>query len=143
VRKPDGGTGPETRRRRPQEGLFHAQVAGDAEAMPCVWNATSQPPAHRLTDLPPITLRDLRHVAATLTHGGGGDIHTVKETLRHSTITLTSHTYTSLLPELDREIAEKAAKLIPRSRPAVAEPFAPTAFDPQATGASAYASHGD
>ncbi|GGQ74872.1 hypothetical protein GCM10010145_50740 [Streptomyces ruber] len=67
------------------------------------------------TDLPPITLRDLRHVAATLTHGGGGDIHTVKETLRHSTITLTSDTYTSLLPELDREIAEKAAKLIPRA----------------------------
>ena len=65
------------------------------------------------TDLPPITLRDLRHVAATLTHAGGGDIHTVKETLRHSTITLTSDTYTSLLPELDREIAEKAAKLGP------------------------------
>ncbi|UUU37116.1 tyrosine-type recombinase/integrase [Streptomyces sp. CA-210063] len=67
------------------------------------------------TDLPPITLRDLRHVAATLTHGGGGDIHAVKETLRHSTITLTSDTYTSLLPELDREIAEKAAALVPRS----------------------------
>ncbi|MGW2130544.1 site-specific integrase [Streptomyces coelicoflavus] len=68
------------------------------------------------TNLPPITLRDLRHVAATLTHGGGGDIHAVKETLRHSTITLTSDTYTSLLPELDREIAEKAANLVPRSR---------------------------
>ncbi|MFF4686769.1 tyrosine recombinase XerC [Streptomyces sp. NPDC001307] len=92
------------------------------------------------TDLPPITLRDLRHVAATLTHGGGGDIHTVKETLRHSTITLTSDTYTSLLPELDREIAEKAAKLIPRSRPAAAESSAPAAADPQATGTSAHAS---
>ncbi|WP_345638476.1 site-specific integrase, partial [Streptomyces lacrimifluminis] len=68
------------------------------------------------TDLPPITLRDLRHVTATLTHGGGGDIHTVKETLRHSTITLTSDTYTSLLPELDREIAEAAVKLVPRAR---------------------------
>jgi integrase len=67
------------------------------------------------TDLPPITLRDLRHVAATLTHGGGGDMHAVKETLRHSIIALTSDTYTSLLPELDREIAEKAAALIPRA----------------------------
>ncbi|MFD5252878.1 tyrosine recombinase XerC [Streptomyces bobili] len=67
------------------------------------------------TDLPPITLRDLRHVAATLTHGGGGDIHAVKETLRHSTITLTSDTYTSLLPELDREIAEAAVRLVPRA----------------------------
>lgn len=72
------------------------------------------------TDLPPINLRDLRHVAATLTHAGGGDIHTVKATLRHSTITLTSDTYTSLLPELDREIAEKAANLVPRSRLAAA-----------------------
>jgi integrase len=66
------------------------------------------------TDLPPITFRDLRHVAATLTHAGGGDIHTVKEVLRHSTIALTSDTYTSLLPELDREVAEKAASLVPR-----------------------------
>ncbi|WSP87168.1 hypothetical protein OG289_24520 [Streptomyces sp. NBC_01235] len=88
------------------------------------------------TDLPAITLRDLRHVTATLTHGGGGDIHTVKERLRHSTITLTSDTYTSLLPELDREIAEKAAKLVPRSRPAANGSTA----DPQATSASAHAS---
>ena len=50
------------------------------------------------TDLPPITLRDLRHVAATLIHAGGGDMHTVKETLRHSTITLTSDTYTACCP---------------------------------------------
>ncbi|GAA2504786.1 hypothetical protein GCM10010276_55950 [Streptomyces longisporus] len=70
----------------------------------------------------------------------GGDIHTVKETLRHSTITLASDTYTSLLPELDREIAEKAAKLIPRSRQAAAEPSAQTAADPQATATSAHAS---
>lgn len=68
------------------------------------------------TDLPPITLRDLRHVAATLTHGAGGDIHTIKETLRHSTITLTSDTYTSLLPEVDLAVAEAAAALIPRRR---------------------------
>ncbi|MEX0171748.1 site-specific integrase [Streptomyces sp. LMG1-1-1.1] len=68
------------------------------------------------TDLPPITLRDLRHVSATLTHGAGGDIHTIKETLRHSTITLTSDTYTSLLPEVDRAVAEAAAALIPRRR---------------------------
>ncbi|WP_416069857.1 hypothetical protein [Streptomyces sp. AK02-01A] len=33
------------------------------------------------TDPPPITLRDLRHVTTTLTHGGGGDLHTIKETL--------------------------------------------------------------
>ncbi|MEU9163048.1 site-specific integrase [Streptomyces sp. NPDC048424] len=66
--------------------------------------------------LPPINLRDLRHGTATLTHAGGGDLHTIKETLRHSTITLTSDTYTSLLPEVDKA----AARLVPRARPAVA-----------------------
>lgn len=66
------------------------------------------------TDLPPITPRDLRHVSATLTHGAGGDIHTIKETLRHSTITLTLDTYTSLLPEVGRAVAEAAAALVPR-----------------------------
>ncbi|ORT54721.1 site-specific integrase [Streptomyces sp. CB03238] len=76
------------------------------------------------TGLPPITLRDLRHVAATLTHGGGGDLHTIKETLRHSTITLTSDTYTSLLPEVDKAAAEAAAALVPRARSSSAEPAA-------------------
>ncbi|WP_434591814.1 site-specific integrase [Streptomyces sp. A5-4] len=81
------------------------------------------------TDLPPITLRDLRHVAATLTHGGGGDLHTIKETLRHSTITLTSDTYTSLLPEVDKSAAEAAAALVPRARkaPSVAAAVGPSA----------------
>lgn len=66
--------------------------------------------------LPPINLRDLRHCAATLIHAGGGDLHAIKETLRHSTIVLASDTYTSLLPEVDREIAEKAAAVVPRAR---------------------------
>jgi hypothetical protein len=55
-----------------------------------------------------------------LTHAGGGDLHTIKETLRHSTITLTSDTYTSLLPEVDKTAAEASARLVPRARPAVA-----------------------
>lgn len=68
--------------------------------------------------LPPINLRDLRHGAATLIHASGGDIHSVKETLRHSTVVLTSDTYTSLLAEVDQELAEKAAALVPRARKA-------------------------
>lgn len=70
----------------------------------------------RRADLPPINLRDLRHCAATLIHAGGGDLHAIKETLRHSTIKLASDTYTSLLKEVDLEIAEKAAALVPRAR---------------------------
>ncbi|WP_326808145.1 site-specific integrase [Streptomyces sp. NBC_01775] len=68
--------------------------------------------------LPPINLRDLRHVAATLIHAGGGDLHAIKETLRHSTIKLASDTYTSLLPEVDRDIANRAAAVVPRARKA-------------------------
>jgi integrase len=74
----------------------------------------------KAADLPPVNLRDLRHCAATLIHAGGGDIHSIKETLRHADIQLTSNTYTSLLKEVDLEIAEKAAALVPRARKAVA-----------------------
>ncbi|MGW2044680.1 site-specific integrase [Streptomyces sp. NPDC001858] len=70
----------------------------------------------RRADLPPINLRDLRHCAATLIHAGGGDLHAIKETLRHDDIRLTSNTYTSLLKEVDLEIAEKAALVVPRAR---------------------------
>jgi integrase len=71
--------------------------------------------------LPPINLRDLRHMAATLIHAGGGDLHAIKEVLRHSTIVLTSDTYTSLLPEVDRAVAETSERLVPRARKPVAQ----------------------
>lgn len=66
--------------------------------------------------LPPINLRDLRHCAATLIHAGGGDLHAIKETLRHSSIRLAGDTYTSLLAEVDQEIAEKSEAVVPRAR---------------------------
>ena len=71
---------------------------------------------YRRAALPPVNLRDLRHCAATLIHAGGGDLHAIKETLRHSTIRLASDTYTSLLKEVDVEIAERAAAIVPRAR---------------------------
>ncbi|MFG2406862.1 tyrosine recombinase XerC [Streptomyces brevispora] len=79
---------------------------------------------YRRAGLPPISLRDARHCAATLIHGGGGDMHAVKETLRHSTIQLASDTYTSLLKEVDQEIAERAAALVPRARRGEVAPVA-------------------
>ncbi|CAM5475011.1 MULTISPECIES: site-specific integrase [Streptomyces] len=66
--------------------------------------------------LPPINLRDLRHVAATLVHAGGGDIFAVQKVLRHTSGQLAAETYTELLQEVDRDIAEKAARLVPRAR---------------------------
>ncbi|MGW1277948.1 site-specific integrase [Streptomyces tsukubensis] len=68
------------------------------------------------TDLPPINLRDLRHVAASLVYHEARDIFAVKVTLRHSTIKLAGDTYTSLFVELDRELADKVANLVPRHR---------------------------
>lgn len=70
----------------------------------------------REAGLPPINLRDLRHVAATLIHAGGGDLHTIAETLRHGTIQLASDTYTSLLPQVDQEVARNAESVVPRVR---------------------------
>ncbi|MET8824758.1 site-specific integrase [Streptomyces sp. NPDC004610] len=71
---------------------------------------------YREADLPPINLRDLRHVAATLIHAGGGDLQTIKETLRHGTIQLAGDTYTSLLPQVDQEVARNAETVVPRAR---------------------------
>jgi integrase len=71
---------------------------------------------YRAAGLPPVRLHDLRHGAATLIHAGGGDMHTIKETLGHSGIAISSDTYTSLLPEVDRAVAEAAAALVPRQR---------------------------
>jgi hypothetical protein len=41
----------------------------------------------------------------------------VQEMLRHSSITVTSDTYTSVLPEVARSAAEKTVLIIPRNRP--------------------------
>jgi hypothetical protein len=68
--------------------------------------------------LPPIRLHDLRHGAATLALAAGVDMKAVQEMLGHSSITLTSDTYTSVLPEVARTAAEAAVKLVPRQRTA-------------------------
>ncbi|GAA1596485.1 site-specific integrase [Actinoplanes couchii] len=66
--------------------------------------------------LPPIRLHDLRHCAATFLKASGSDLQDIKEMLGHSTITITSDTYTSVIQELETERAkaEAAAALVPR-----------------------------
>jgi len=49
--------------------------------------------------LPPVTLRGLRHGAATLALAAGTDLKIVQDQLGHSTITLSADSYTSVLPE--------------------------------------------
>ena len=68
--------------------------------------------------LPPIRLHDLRHGAATIALAGGVDMKVVSEMLGHSSIKITSDTYTSVLPELVKDAAEAAAKLVPLQRKA-------------------------
>jgi integrase len=74
---------------------------------------------HLVTDsgLPPVRLHDLRHCAATYLRHGGADLKEIQETLGHSTLALTSDTYTSVIHELQRTNADAAANLIPRKPP--------------------------
>ncbi|GFJ84938.1 hypothetical protein Phou_091180 [Phytohabitans houttuyneae] len=59
-------------------------------------------------------LHDLRHGAATLALAAGVDMKVVQAMLRHSSITVTADTYTSVLPDLARNAAEQAAAIVPR-----------------------------
>ncbi|GIJ09166.1 tyrosine-type recombinase/integrase [Micromonospora andamanensis] len=68
----------------------------------------------RKAGLPPIRLHDLRHGAATIALAAGTEMKVVQDMLGHSSISLTSDTYTSVLPELAREAAEAAVRLVPR-----------------------------
>ncbi|MEV7551976.1 tyrosine-type recombinase/integrase [Amycolatopsis sp. NPDC089917] len=68
----------------------------------------------RQAGLPPIRLHDLRHGAATLALAAGADMKVVQAMLRHSSITVTMDTYTTVLPEIALAAAEATAKLIPR-----------------------------
>jgi integrase len=62
--------------------------------------------------LPPIRLHDLRHGAASLALAAGADLKVVQDMLGHSSIVLTADTYTSVLPDVGRKVAEDAASLI-------------------------------
>jgi site-specific recombinase XerD len=57
-----------------------------------------------------------RHGAATINLAAGVDMRVVQELLRHSSITVTSDLYTTVLPHLAFDAAEKAAASVPRQR---------------------------
>ena len=64
-----------------------------------------------------------RDGAVTLALAAGTDMQVVQAMLRHSSITITADTYTSVLPELARGAAEKTAAIVPRRvRPATPQP---------------------
>jgi integrase len=79
--------------------------------------------------LPPIRLHDLRHGAATISLAAGADMKTVQEMLGHSSITVTSDVYTTVLPEVALAAAEAASKLVPRTQGLTTGSLRPTGTD--------------
>ena len=69
----------------------------------------------RQAGLPPIRVHDLRHGAATLALASGVEMKVVQDMLSHSSITITSDTYTSVLPQVARSAAEATAGMVPRA----------------------------
>ncbi|GLZ02492.1 site-specific integrase [Actinoplanes sp. NBRC 103695] len=70
----------------------------------------------RQAGLPPIGLHGLRHGAATINLAAGVDMKVVQDLLRHASATTTSDLYTTVLPDLAFDAAEKAAASVPRQR---------------------------
>jgi integrase len=66
--------------------------------------------------LRPVRLHDLRHGRASLLLASGTDIALVSKLLGHSSISITSDTYSHLLAGVGREAAERASALVPRAR---------------------------
>ncbi len=102
----------------PDTGLFYVQPDGTAWHPETVSNRFEQLVA--AAGLPPIRLHDLRHCAATFLKASGADMKDIQELLGHSSIAISSDTYTSVVHELETERAkaEAAAAIIPRSRKA-------------------------
>ncbi|WP_372492258.1 tyrosine-type recombinase/integrase [Micromonospora cabrerizensis] len=61
---------------------------------------------------PPVRLHDLRHGAASLAQEAGADLKTLQDMLGHSSIVVTSDTYTRVLPHAQRRCADATAHLV-------------------------------
>jgi integrase len=66
----------------------------------------------RRAGIPPVRLHDLRHGAASLAHEAGADLKTLQDLLGHSSILVTTDTYTSVLPLAQRRSADATCDLV-------------------------------
>ncbi|WP_051167242.1 tyrosine-type recombinase/integrase [Actinoplanes sp. N902-109] len=116
----------------PDTGLFFVQPNGHAYHPEKVSTRFEQLVAD--AHLPPIRLHDLRHCAATYLKASGADLKDIQETLGHSSIAITSDTYTSVIHELETERAkaDAAARLVPRTTRIEEETMHPAAAVQQA-----------
>jgi integrase len=69
-----------------------------------------------------IRVHDLRHGAASLLLASGADMALVSKRLGHSSISITTDTYSHLLEGVGREAANRAAALVPRKRDQATDP---------------------
>ncbi|WP_071377134.1 tyrosine-type recombinase/integrase [Streptomyces sp. MUSC 14] len=87
--------------------------------------------------LPPVRLHDLRHCAASLSLAAGLSMKAIQALLGHASYSLTADTYTSLMPQFEKEAADAPVELVPRKgggrdyNPAAAEATSET--EPQAS----------
>ena len=65
----------------------------------------------------PVRLHDLRHGRASLMLAANVPMAVVSKVLGHSSITITSDTYSHLLGGVGRQAAEATAALVPRGAP--------------------------
>jgi integrase len=66
--------------------------------------------------LPNARLHDLRHLRASALISTGADIAAVSKAMGHKTIAITSDLYGNLFDKAGREMAERAAEIVPRQR---------------------------
>jgi integrase len=64
--------------------------------------------------LPPVRLHDLRHCAASLSLAAGLSMKAIQALLGHASYSLTADTYTSLMPQFEKEAADAPVGLVPR-----------------------------
>ena len=86
----------------------------DGRALQPSWVTISFQRLAFLAGLPPIREHDIRHGAASLARLGGADMKAIQGMLRHSSLSITSDTYTSLFNDESFAVAEQMASVMPR-----------------------------
>jgi integrase len=95
-------------------GLVFAQEDGNPLRLDAVSKRFAELAAE--VDMPKLTLHGLRHGAASLMLAAGPEMPLVSKRMGHSSLPITSDLYIHLVGNVSREVAERAAALVPRNR---------------------------
>lgn len=108
------------RRRQSEERLKAGSLWQDSDLVFCREDGISYRPEHvtrmfnkrgKEAGLPKIRFHDLRHTYATAALGAGEHPMKVSKRLGHSSISVTLDIYSHVTPEMDRQVAERVARL--------------------------------